>query len=923
MAKNTTGEDQTPPALPAPGETNAADEQVSGDGGESMLVDIESAKRNLQALVAAGMHAHGLLGHENADEGGYASDDGGGSHSSSEESDRSLGDPGALNGNHHEDEEEEEELASGHVFGRLATDPNVLHQERGGMFEYAGEDSAFLGQVSAGESILDMHATGAEYFFGNAMAAENDDSHQALVSRVANNFRVLIGHGLTAAATGGVDEGTDGYVHESSLDEDEAYELACETLEGNLRYQRLLRAQLAAIDAAQRRNKELQENIGTLLTIQARATNRRGGRRNRDDRSGQIDPVTNEPKIGSSTLFVDCDNSRPPDNRDTVRKKKHPPIVYRARRWTDAERDALVRGVRQSNRKLMLQKLYQQNTDPRTIWDADKVSDQELEMNLTGVDWKFISKQFVPQHKPVECAIQYATQDHPIINRAPWTKKEERSLYDIVQQHGGRDWANIARELDTQRTAAQCFQVYQRKLNPDMSRSKWTPEEDQMLHEAVMTYGEGDWQAVAACLDNRTGQQVLHRWCKSINPAIRSGRWDKDEDIALLAAVRLYGVGQWTKIAKHVPGRTDVKCRERYMNVLTPDVNNSQWTSQEDERLIAIVNRVGIGKWSYVADLLGSRTDNQCWRHWRSLHKKGKAPDPPEDVEDENGEEGTVPSFPEWEEERRRRRCQSQLQDDDALPPMSAGTDMATFEDDSLLNFAHTQGTGRKRKTTSGIESARKRQWKRATSTNFVPLLPPPSSAERLQELETPSRAPPRSARSKSAGNLAPKAVLEGDDSLSDQDRPLEASPTRLGSAPRTLSSRPGRGRPSLSGEGQGDSALSPGARRTSTMRRGRVLNWSNVLQTGIEGKDSGLVHADAHTRPVLPYIGTVQGLQRLLEAVPEVAAAFNAELIGIDDDGSGLPLDAVPVNWLRQRIETLFIWPLVLGTLDLQGGGK
>ncbi|KAJ2890958.1 hypothetical protein GGI21_005999, partial [Coemansia aciculifera] len=394
-------------------------------------------------------------------------------------------------------------------------------------------------------------------------------------------------------------EGIDGYGDSAALDDGEAYELACATLEGNLRYQRLLRTQLAAIDTAQRRNKELQESIGTLLTIQARATNRRSGRRNRDDRTSQIDPVTNELKIAASSYFVDCDNSRPGDNRDTVRKKKHPPIVYRARRWTDAEREALVRGVRQSNRKLMLQKLYQQNTDPRTIWNADKVSDQELEMNLMGVDWKFISKQFVPQHKPVECAIQYATQDHPIINREPWTKKEERTLYDIVQRYGGRDWVNIAKELDTQRTAAQCFQVYQRKLNPDMSRSKWTPEEDQLLHEAVMTYGEGDWQAVASCLDNRTGQQVLHRWCKSINPAIRSGRWDRDEDVALLAAVRLYGVGQWTKIAKHVPGRTDVKCRERYMNVLTPDVNNTQWTAAEDARLIAIVNRVGIGKWSY------------------------------------------------------------------------------------------------------------------------------------------------------------------------------------------------------------------------------------------------------------------------------------------------------------------------------------
>ncbi|KAJ1669495.1 hypothetical protein GGF38_002214, partial [Coemansia sp. RSA 25] len=688
--------------------------------GDSAPLDVEAAKRNLQALVAAGMHAHGLLGHDDANAGEYMSDEDGGDQSSSDGSDRNASDGETLSDEDDEEEEEdevEEKVASGQVARRPIAQQHDAYQTGGAMYDYAGGGGgggAVSALESAGGSILDMHPSGAEYYFGGSdfpgshaqaggdAPADDEESHQALLSRVASNFRALIGHGLTAA--GGGADGADGYGDSAPLDDGEAYELACATLEGNLRYQRLLRTQLAAIDAAQRRNKELQESIGALLTIQARATNRRSGRRNKDERSSQVDPVTNELKIAASSFFVDSDGGRAADNRDTVRKKKHPPIVYRARRWTDAEREALVRGVRQCNRKLMLQKLYQQNTDPRTIWNADKVSDQELEMNLMGVDWKFIAKQFVPQHKPVECAIQYATQDHPIINREPWTKREERALHDAVQAHGGRDWVSIAKALDTQRTAAQCFQVYQRKLNPDMSRSKWTPEEDQLLHEAVMTYGEGDWQAVASCLDNRTGQQVLHRWCKSINPAIRSGRWDKDEDVALLAAVRLYGVGQWTKIAKHVPGRTDVKCRERYMNVLTPDVNNAQWTAAEDARLVAIVSRVGIGKWSYVADLLGNRTDNQCWRHWRSLHKKGKAPAPPADPEGEHGEEGTVPSFPEWEAERRRR------QRDDAPGAADADADA-----DALLSFAHTQGNGRKRKTTSGIESARKRQWKRAT----------------------------------------------------------------------------------------------------------------------------------------------------------------------------------------------------------------
>ncbi|KAJ2808164.1 hypothetical protein H4R21_000180 [Coemansia helicoidea] len=791
-------------------------EMAGAAGGDA--VDVESAKRSLQALVEAGIHAQDLLGRGDEEE-----DD--------------------------EDEEEEEEDEEDEKVDRDALDAQADSME------------------AAGSAAGDV---------------PQDQGHQDLISHVASSLRALISHGMTTTVSGtgnGLDDG-------APLGDDDAYDLACATLENNLRYQRQLRAQLGALEAAQRRNKEMQESIGALLSMQGRASGRRGGRRGKDERVTPMDPVTGEARIMGGTFFVDVDGERPPDNRDAVRKQKHPPIVYRARRWTDAEREALVRGVRQSNRKFLSQRLFQQTKDPRSIWEVEKMTDQELEMPLDGLDWKYISKQFVPQHKPVECAIQWATQDHPIINRVPWTKKEERSLADVVKRFNGRDWVTIAKELGTQRTASQCFQVYQRKLNPDMSRSKWTPEEDRLLTEAVMAYGEGDWQAVAACLDNRTGQQVLHRWCKSINPAIRSGRWDKDEDAALLAAVRLYGVGQWTKIAKHVPGRTDVKCRERYMNVLTPDVNNSQWSLDEDNRLIAIVNRVGIGKWSYVADLLGGRTDNQCWRHWRSLHKKGRAPDPPE-VDDESGEEGTVPSFPEWEEERRRRRGTTGHNDED---------------DDALLSFAHTQGSGRKRKSMSGIESARKRQWKRATSTNFVPLLASPLSTGTLLS-ESP---PPRGLRTKSTGSLPMRAA---DD---DEDDGLLATPSRRG-------------------RGRGDVASplpSPGnhlGRRTPGQRRGRPLNWNNILQMGIEtkkaadGADSAAAAAaaDAHIRPVLPCLATVRGLQRLIAAVPEIADAFNAALLGIDDDESVPALDSVGMSWLRQRIESLFIWPLAIGTLD------
>lgn len=36
---------------------------------------------------------------------------------------------------------------------------------------------------------------------------------------------------------------------------------------------------------------------------------------------------------------------------------------------------------------------------------------------------------------------------------------------------------------------------------------------------------------------------------------------------------------KWSMVAKHVEGRSDVQCRERYVNVLDPDLNPGEWTA--------------------------------------------------------------------------------------------------------------------------------------------------------------------------------------------------------------------------------------------------------------------------------------------------------------------------------------------------------
>ncbi|KAJ1970095.1 hypothetical protein IWQ62_000201 [Dispira parvispora] len=337
-----------------------------------------------------------------------------------------------------------------------------------------------------------------------------------------------------------------------------------------------------------------------------------------DSRSG---PQTSSMEDRFDPYFVDINGEKPPENIDATLKARYSPIVDPAPRWTERERRALAKGVRAQNQRIIAKQLQNSEDPSHTLWDVEKIPPHLLEMNLDGLNWNEIARLHVKSRQPNECAIQWTTHDHPLINKSPWLPQETEKLQSLVSEQGPRNWPAIATSLETNRTAAQCFRKYQEILQAKTPKRKWTPEEDELLREAVQIYGEKNWQQIAYVMESRTGQQCLHRWTKSVNPVIRRGRWAPEEDEALLTAVDIYGEGNWRQVQHYVQSRTDVQCRERYCNVLHPRINQGPWTKEEDLQLLVLVQKHGIGKWSQIAIGMHKRTDNQCWRRWKMLVK--------------------------------------------------------------------------------------------------------------------------------------------------------------------------------------------------------------------------------------------------------------------------------------------------------------
>ncbi|NWI38885.1 SNPC4 protein, partial [Picathartes gymnocephalus] len=273
-------------------------------------------------------------------------------------------------------------------------------------------------------------------------------------------------------------------------------------------------------------------------------------------------------------------------------------------------------------------------TEKETLEKQIKDLEQEIETinqlpesdlignRLDEHDWDKISNiHFDGQRSSEELRKFWQNWEHPSINKKEWTEEEIERLKQIAAKHNYLDWQTIAQELGTNRTPFQCLQKYQ-IYNKDLKRKEWTKDEDQMLLELVQEMRVGShipYKKIAYYMEGRDSAQLIHRWTKSVDPSLKKGPWTPEEDAMLMAAVKKYREKDWYKIRTEVPGRSDAQCRDRYLKALHWDVKKGQWSLEEEEQLIELVQKHGLGHWSKIASELPHRTGSQCLSKWKLM----------------------------------------------------------------------------------------------------------------------------------------------------------------------------------------------------------------------------------------------------------------------------------------------------------------
>jgi len=174
------------------------------------------------------------------------------------------------------------------------------------------------------------------------------------------------------------------------------------------------------------------------------------------------------------------------------------------------------------------------------------------------------------------------------------------------------------------------------------NQKKWTREEDELLIYLAEKYNEKHWKEISKRFAKKNSLQCFSRY-KRIRPGIVKGSWKKDEDQKIIDLVNKHGKA-WSKISKILGSRNGKQIRDRFINVLDPEIKKGKFSEEEDRKLVVLFKQYG-PKWATIAKYYPNRTADMIKNRFHSSIKKRIGGDPNEKYDDKDSIKEEFPTF--------------------------------------------------------------------------------------------------------------------------------------------------------------------------------------------------------------------------------------------------------------------------------------
>ncbi|CAD8085271.1 unnamed protein product [Paramecium sonneborni] len=142
-----------------------------------------------------------------------------------------------------------------------------------------------------------------------------------------------------------------------------------------------------------------------------------------------------------------------------------------------------------------------------------------------------------------------------------WKPNEDTLLLDLYRKYNG-NWQQISDEMPG-RNLSQCQQRWKR-INPNKTklRKQWTDEEDKRVIELVLQQGR-NWKVIEGFMEGRSSKQIRERFLNNLDPEINRSKFTVQEDQIILEQYRIYGP-KWSEIAKMLDRRPENQVKNRF-----------------------------------------------------------------------------------------------------------------------------------------------------------------------------------------------------------------------------------------------------------------------------------------------------------------------------------------------------------------------